>query len=511
MPRAATPSFIAEFPLRTTPLDERELATRLDAARNLYNAALGEALRVLDLMRQSKDWQRARKMPKGKERSAAFKACMERFDFKSSMTDRFAIACKNACSIGDHMTSNETQKVALRAFQAVQQYGFGKRGRPRFKRFGTLRSVEGKTNAAGLRFKDAAVEWAGLCMPIIPAEDSWQAHALACRTKYCRVVRRAVRGRSRWFAQLIQEGQPLAKHTVGEAVVGLDIGPSTIAAVSATDATFEPFCPSVEQPWKRLRVIERAMDRSRRASNPDNYQPNGTVKKGPKSWERSERYKARQRRRAEIERRLAAERKRAHGELANRILAQGVAIQTEKISYRSFQKNFGRSTKVRGAGAFVKTLSRKAEAAGGSVTEFSTRTTRLSQFDHISGEYAKKPLSQRQHVFADGTAIQRDLYSAFLARFVEQDKLDARSAAQAFPAAKPLLQRAASSDCQPASGVRFPLPQIHEGLGVGRPLKRNSGLVEAKDAVAAIVVCESLGETDHIASLEPPGFSRREV
>ena len=120
MPRAPTPSFIAEFPLRTTPLDERELATRLDAARNLYNAALGEALRVLDLMRQSKDWQRARKMPKGKERSAAFKACMERFDFKSSMTDRFAIACKNACSISDHMTSNETQKVALRAFQAVQ-------------------------------------------------------------------------------------------------------------------------------------------------------------------------------------------------------------------------------------------------------------------------------------------------------------------------------------------------------------------------------------------------------
>lgn len=303
----------------------------------------------------------------------------------------------------------------------------------------------------------------------------------------------------------------MAKHPIGEAVVGLDIGPSTIAAVSAADAMFEPFCPSVEQPWTRLRLIERAMDRSRRASNPDNYQPNGTVKKGPKLWERSERYKARQRRRAEIERRLAAERKRAHGELANRILAQGVAIQTEKISYRSFQKNFGRSTKVRGAGAFLITLSRKAEAAGGSVTEFSTRTTRLSQFDHMSGEYVKKPLSQRQHVFADGTAIQRDLYSAFLARFVEQGKLDARSAAQAFPAAKPLLQRAASSDCQPASGARFPLPQIHKGLGAGRALKRNSGLVEAKDAVAAIVVCESLGEADRIASLEPPGFSRGEV
>lgn len=150
------------------------------------------------------------------------------------------------------------------------------------------------------------------------------------------------------------------------------------AAVSATDAILEPFCPTVEQPWKQLRVIERAMDRSRRATNPDNYQPNGTVKKGPKSWNRSGRYKARQRRRTEVERRLAAERKRAHGELVNRILAQGSAIKTEKISYRSFQKNFGRSTKVRGAGMFVATLSRKADAAGGSVNEFSTRTCRSS-------------------------------------------------------------------------------------------------------------------------------------
>lgn len=90
--------------------------------------------------------------------------------------------------------------------------------------------------------------------------------------------------------------------------------------------------------------------------------------------------------------------------------------------------------------------------------------------------------------------IQRDLYSAFLARFVEQNRLDARSAAQAFPAAKPLLQRAASSLNQPASGVRFPLPQVRKGLGAGRPLKSNSGLTEAKDVVAALGVGESLGE-----------------
>jgi len=325
--RAATLSFVAEFLLRTTPSDERELGIRLDAARDIYNAALGEALRLLDLMRQSKEWQRARALPKGEERSTAFKACTERFDFKSSMTDRFAIACKNACSIGDHMSSNETQKVALRAFLAVKEYSFGKRGRPRFKRFGTLHSVEGKTNKAGIRFRESMVEWAGLLMPIVCRGDYWQAHALACSTKYCRIIRRTIRGRARWYVQLIQEGRAVTIHSIGDAVVGLDIGPSTIAAVSTTEAMLEPFCPTIVQPWKELRVIERGMDRSRRAINPANYQPDGTIKKGTKFWTRSERYKACQRRRAEVERRLAAERKRAHGELANRILSQGSAIK----------------------------------------------------------------------------------------------------------------------------------------------------------------------------------------
>jgi hypothetical protein len=44
----------------------------------------------------------------------------------------------------------------------------------------------------------------------------------------------------------------------------------------------------------------------------------------------------------------AAERKRAHGEPANRILGQGIEIRTEQLSYRWLQKNYGRRVKARG-------------------------------------------------------------------------------------------------------------------------------------------------------------------
>jgi putative transposase len=54
MPRKRAPSFIHELPLRTSPADERACAIMLDAARNIANAVLGEGLRRLDLMRESK-------------------------------------------------------------------------------------------------------------------------------------------------------------------------------------------------------------------------------------------------------------------------------------------------------------------------------------------------------------------------------------------------------------------------------------------------------------------------
>ena len=67
------------------------------------------------------------------------------------------------------------------------------------------------------------------------------------------------------------------------------------------------------------------------------------------------------------------------------------------------------------------------------VTEFSTRTTKLSRTCHC-GQVRKKSLSLRWHRCPEcGATAQRDLYSAFLARFVLEDRLKAGEAAQAWP------------------------------------------------------------------------------
>ena len=466
-------------------------------------------------MRQSKAWQAARQLPAkvdgkpNKARSDAFREVQSNFRFDSGAIQKFGERCRDACWIGDHLGSHDTQTTTLRAFRAVEQYALGNRGRPRFKRLGELKSVEGKEQAV-IRYKTdplPAVHYSGLVLPLMldpKDKKGWQNDCLSCPVKYTRIIKR-----ERWYAQLVMEGAaPTKDHAFGDGVVGLDIGPSTIATFSLEQANLETFCPTVVQPWKEVRKIERAMDRSRRASNPDNYNEDRTVKKGSKKWIRSHRYQKLTLNARERERRLASERKRAHGELANQILSQGKTITTEKLSYRSLQKRFGKSVKVRAPGTFVRTLERKAKAAGGQVVEIPTSNTKLSQFDHTTGQYTKKPLSQREHIFGDGVTqpVQRDLYSAFLAFCCIANILDIRQVLEAWPTAEPLLRQAMSGKNQSASGKAQCIPQ-GISLRADRLSKKEIIRCEAVDVVAQARAIESNGSKP----LEPPGFIHGEV
>src|SRR5215470_13045452 len=65
---------------------------------------------------------------------------------------------------------------------------------------------------------------------------------------------------------------------------------------------------------------------------------------------------------------------------------------------------------------FLEQLRRAVASTGGTLSEFSTNATKLSQYCHGCGNYVKKPLSQRWHHCPCGIGpVQRDLYSAWLA------------------------------------------------------------------------------------------------
>jgi len=119
-----------------------------------------------------------------------------------------------------------------------------------------LKSVEGATNKTGIRYisktgcieKDAGfayVFWKGLKLKcLIDTNDEVVVHGLSHRVKFCRIIKRIFSGFARFFVQLVLEGKPLVKdkNKPVDNIVGLDIGPSTIAHVSDDRATIERFC-----------------------------------------------------------------------------------------------------------------------------------------------------------------------------------------------------------------------------------------------------------------------------
>ena len=443
----------------------------------MYNACLGEALRRLGLVRQSVWFGRGLATPRHQkeERQAHFRAARTRYGFADAALQRYGIRLRSKDGtgrkaaktwLGEHLGAHEVQALASRAYRAANEYLLGKHGRPRFKGKGRLHSVEGKGPGSGLRWRDGVVVWGDLTLrPIIAHQDPAVRYALGCRVKYVRVVRRNVRLRTRWYVQLVCGGRPyrIPKHRMGSGMVGLDLGQSTLAAVAERDALLVPFCPEVEQPAKAVRRLRRHIDRQRRANNPGNYLPDGRARPGPKRWHVSTRQRQAEGALAEQHRRLAEGRKTAQGTLANRVLAMGDSFLMEKVSYRAFQRAFGRSVGRRAPGMFVERLSRKAESAGGEVIAFPTKTTALSQTCQC-GRRAKKPLSLRWHECPCGVSAQRDLYSAHLARFVVQTEdgrhlLDAGRAEQAWPGAEPLLRVANEQAKQNNEPARGPVPR----------------------------------------------------
>ena len=117
---------------------------------------------------------------------------------------------------------------------------------------------------------------------------------------------------------------------------------------------------------------------------------------------------------------MAARRKQGHDILANEILAMGTTVITEKLSYKAWQKTFGKSVGANAPGSLINTIKRKAENADGELIEINAWKAKLSQYDHELDSYKKKRLSERVHFVGGEIAIQRDLYSAFLALCIDE-------------------------------------------------------------------------------------------
>jgi putative transposase len=117
-------------------------------------------------------------------------------------------------------------------------------------------------------------------------------------------------------------------------------------------------------------------------------------------------------------------------------------IKTENVSLKAWQKRYGKAISAKSPGFVQSELARKAVSAGGQFIKFSTQKTALFQ-THLNGCRIKKSLSQRVHYDETGMMMHRDLFSAYLCRFVnDEDHLLLHLAQNEWERSEPILMQA---------------------------------------------------------------------
>jgi hypothetical protein len=448
------------FLLETEKYQEDILNKRFEIGRKMYNAILSNVYKRYNCMIETKICRQLKQQVKELYNSTDRKnqkALKEIYKVLNEMYKQYRLneysLHEDIKNIQHHFSDNidsfTAQKIASRVWTSLEDLLFGNGEVVHFKKYGGLNSLEGKSNKTGIRFKDNVLIWSGLKIPVkIDYTNPYEYQSLQDEICYCRIKRKFIRGKYKYYLQLILKGNPPLKinkdgeikRDIGKGVVGLDIGTQSIAIASKTDVKLLELADRVNNVEKDKRKLLRYMDRSRRSNNPDNYNEDDTIKKqGNKKfvWIKSNKYIKAQNKLKELYRKQADIREYQHHQMSNYILSLGDMIFVEDMNYKGLQaraketkkdehgkfkkkKRFGKSLANKAPAKLLMLLNNKLKYFGKELIKVNTREVKASQYNHLNGKYNKKKLSQRWNDL-DGIKVQRDLYSAFLIQHVNED------------------------------------------------------------------------------------------
>lgn len=266
--------------------------------------------------------------------------------------------------------------------------------------------------------------------------------------KYATIKRQMFNNGYKYYVQFTINDIPPMKHTKGLGNCGLDIGVSSIASVSDDKCYLEDLAPNIKEYNNKIIKLQKQLERSKKINNKNCYNTNGTIKKGSK-FIQTKNYKKLYKRYLTLCRKRNCYVKQTHCKLANNIIEHCNTIYYEEMNFKSLQKRsktlersnktsiiknkdggtklikkfkrkkrFGKTLQNKAPSNFLTILKNKCEFYEIPIIGIKTKTFKASQYNHITDEYIKKPLSQRFNEFQlpnnENVTIQRDLYSAYL-------------------------------------------------------------------------------------------------
>ena len=462
--------------LNTTKYDEYIIDKRFHALSHIHNVMVKRARKLLIKLKHDKVYQAylseykelAKKLAENKKSTKSEKArkkvlstLMSDIRLKMGLSEYGFHSYIKVCAkqYKKCLSSLQVQKEATRVWRGAEKVVFGEGKELHFKKFMDFNTISGKNNTNGVKFEKStlSIEWLGLyisCkLPKKATDVDYLHEALSSDVAYCEIERKMFpNGWHYYVVVYLKDDAPCKIRELGNNLMGIDPGTSTIAGYSDTKAVLAELAPDCKKYNKQIEKLSCKLDNSKRATNPNKYNPDGTIKRGNyDKWVFSKTYLKNRQKLKYLYRKKAAYTKQSHEELCNELLTDSNIFIIEAMNYKGLQrksknversdkisdikqkdgsikqirkfkrkKRFGRSLNNRAPAMFLTILKRKAILYGGQVYKINTQTFKASQYDHITDTYTKVPLSQRDK-YVGNHKVQRDLYSAFLIRNTDND------------------------------------------------------------------------------------------
>ena len=467
MGKPTGPHCTLTLPLVTELWQEHALAKKFRCAERMYNNIVRHAIICLAELSADPKYQRLlvqyRNCPdtdEGQKRKKKISAKLNKTVLNYGLSEydfhEYVAFMKNK-SFEGALDINTAQKVATRVWKAVEKVLYSDGKELHFKSAGDIESLEGKNNKSGIKYNAEFQELRFMDMKIpvkIRKKDTYAQLMLTHEICYCRIIRKPFKSGWRYFLQLVLKGIPEKKPKLGNGKVGIDMGPSTIAAIGDNDGLLIAHGNNMESGKQKNKTVVaynkeivslvRKLERQRRLANPDNYNEDGTIKKGKKTWTYSKNYNRTKFALKATYRKKSAFIEQLHNTTANKILSLGNQFTTEPMNWKALQKKnkkteksdktiqvktkdgtiktitkykkkkrFGKSLNNHSPALLEEIIIRKLAYHGLCLNYVNLPTYRASQYNPETGIYEKCDINTRvKEMF--NRLIQRDLLSAFL-------------------------------------------------------------------------------------------------
>ncbi len=468
-------AFVLTFPLETEPWQEDILNKRINMCHRIYNQCVKKSKSAYAEMAKTKEFRaikqelkeireekadKKKKTPREKELYTRLNAIYKENGFTEyGMQDLARIQSRDA-GYKKNIDSVTASKVGKRLWTAWNRFLFGDGQEVHFSHYYDFNSVEGAYNKTGIRLlKTTSANWKGerwaivwnkISIPVGIREDNmYEQEAMRNEIAYNRIIRKVSNGKVRFYVQTIFHGIPPRKrdkktgefvHNLGHGRVGLYITLTNITAVTDDGVKKFPLADEVQPIEEKIAELQRKMERSRRSTNPDNYNPDGTIKKqGNKkvTWVRSNHYEEMRLELKSLQTKQARVRKHCHERLANVILSLGDDFVINQQNFKDFskrkeetemkedgsymsKKRFGKVIANRAPAEFVQILDQKLGYHELILHKVKVDELGINKLNHETGELEERDNKCRT-LEIGGRTVDKQTYMAFLLQNLASD------------------------------------------------------------------------------------------